>query len=66
MPPGVFGDYVSTKAALGGGRSVSSAEGRGRLEAGGCAMVCALFGLRGSWCGVGVRFVVCRPFGAAS
>ena len=25
-----------------------------------------LFWLRGPWCGVGVRFVVCRPFGAAS
>ena len=31
-----------------------------------CLLFYALFWLRGPWCGVGVRFVVCRPFGAAS
>ena len=31
-----------------------------------CLRFYALFWLRGPWCGVGVRLVVCRPFGAAS
>ena len=34
-------------------------------DAGLCLIFYALFWLHGPWCGVGVRFVVCRPFGAA-